>query len=94
MATPDSPFTRALVALSRYGVDFVVVGVGGIKFYALDHKPLDARRTSVSWRRFTPGAQSSSRSRERRSSDRQRAVSDPSSLRVSEPRPPRTASCS
>jgi predicted nucleotidyltransferase len=30
----ESPFTRALAALVGAGVDFVVVGVGGINFYA------------------------------------------------------------
>ena len=36
MATADSPFAQALIALARGRVEFVVVGVGGINFYALD----------------------------------------------------------
>lgn len=34
MAKPASGFTRALAALTEAGVDYVVVGVGGINFYA------------------------------------------------------------
>lgn len=36
MATPDSPFIQALVALSTARIKYVVVGVGGINFYARD----------------------------------------------------------
>jgi predicted nucleotidyltransferase len=34
VSQPASGFTRALTALREAGVDFVVVGVGGINFYA------------------------------------------------------------
>ena len=34
MSQPASGFTRALAALREAGEDFVVVGVGGINFYA------------------------------------------------------------
>jgi hypothetical protein len=34
VSTPPSGFVRALVALGEAGVEFVVVGVGGINFYA------------------------------------------------------------
>ena len=34
MSQPASGFTRALAALREAGVEFVVVGVGGINFYA------------------------------------------------------------
>lgn len=34
MSTSDSGFARALAALSGSDVDFVIVGVGGINFYA------------------------------------------------------------
>ena len=34
MSTGDSGFARALAALSEAGIDFIVVGVGGINFYA------------------------------------------------------------
>ena len=34
MSQPASGFVRALSALGEAGVDFVVVGVGGINFYA------------------------------------------------------------
>jgi predicted nucleotidyltransferase len=36
VSAPASPFAEALVALARAGVDFVVVGVAGINFYARD----------------------------------------------------------
>lgn len=36
MSRPDSGFLGALVVLARAGVDFVVVGTGGINFYASD----------------------------------------------------------
>jgi predicted nucleotidyltransferase len=38
-----SPFREALAALARAGVDFVLVGVGGINFYARD--PAEVVRT-------------------------------------------------
>jgi len=34
VSSGDSGFARALAALSEAGIDFVVVGVGGINFYA------------------------------------------------------------
>ena len=34
MSEPDRGFAQALAALSEAGVDFVIVGVGGINFYA------------------------------------------------------------
>lgn len=34
MSEPVSGFARALSALSRAGIEFVIVGVGGINFYA------------------------------------------------------------
>ncbi|MHA7836874.1 MAG: hypothetical protein ACX98W_05375 [bacterium] len=43
MSTGDSGFARALAALSEADVDFVVVGVGGINFYA--RTPSDAFST-------------------------------------------------
>ena len=36
MSTAGSDFVAALSALARAGADFVVVGVGGINFYAQD----------------------------------------------------------
>ena len=43
MSEPISGFTRALAALGEGGVEFVVVGVGGINFYA--RTPADAFAT-------------------------------------------------
>ncbi|MGH7893398.1 MAG: hypothetical protein ACREQL_01960 [Candidatus Binatia bacterium] len=36
MSVPDSDFATALSVLARAGAEFVVVGVGGINFYARD----------------------------------------------------------
>ena len=43
VSDPVSGFARALAALGEAGVDFIVVGVGGISFYA--RTPADAFAT-------------------------------------------------